>query len=98
LPERSESYRESVHMALGEKVVTVDTRPAASACRFADVRFPELYRALERSGAQWLIVPAAFTATTGAAPGAAVARVPSRICVTWRVPSRHLSEWPADLT
>ena len=68
LPERSESYRESAYMAPGEKLVTVDTpagRLGLSICY--DLRFPELYRALERSGAQWLIVPAAFTATTGAA-------------------------------
>ena len=32
-----------------------------------DIRFPELYRRLLDAGAQWLVVPAAFTATTGAA-------------------------------
>ncbi len=68
LPERSESYRESAHMAPGDTVVAIDTpagRLGLSICY--DVRFPELYRRLERAGAQWLIVPAAFTATTGAA-------------------------------
>ncbi len=68
LPDRSESYRESAHMAPGNQVVTVDTpagRLGLSICY--DVRFPELYRRLEAAGAQWLIVPAAFTATTGAA-------------------------------
>lgn len=68
LPDRAESYRESAHMAPGDQVVTVDT-PAGclglSVCY--DVRFPELYRHLQAAGAQWLIVPAAFTATTGAA-------------------------------
>ncbi|MBS0387180.1 MAG: carbon-nitrogen hydrolase family protein [Proteobacteria bacterium] len=68
LPDRAESYRESAHMAPGSKVVTVDT-PAGklglSICY--DVRFPELYRRLQAAGAQWLIVPAAFTAPTGEA-------------------------------
>ncbi len=68
LPDRAESYRESAHMAPGSRVVTVDT-PAGklglSICY--DVRFPELYRRLESAGAQWFVVPAAFTAPTGAA-------------------------------
>jgi deaminated glutathione amidase len=68
LPDRAESYRESATMAPGDKVVVVDTpagRLGLSICY--DVRFPELYRRLQAAGAQWLIVPAAFTATTGAA-------------------------------
>jgi deaminated glutathione amidase len=68
LPDRAESYRESATMAPGDQVVTVDTpagRLGLSICY--DLRFPELYRHLEAAGAQWLIVPAAFTATTGAA-------------------------------
>ena len=68
LPDRAESYRESATMAPGDKVVTVDTpagRLGLSICY--DLRFPELYRRLERAGAKWLIVPAAFTAATGAA-------------------------------
>jgi predicted amidohydrolase len=32
-----------------------------------DLRFPELYRALARQGAELLLVPSAFTHTTGAA-------------------------------
>ena len=68
LPDRAESYRESAHMAPGSQVVTVDT-PAGklglSICY--DLRFPELYRRLQAAGAQWLVVPAAFTAPTGEA-------------------------------
>lgn len=68
LPDRAESYRESAHMAPGSRVVTVDT-PAGklglSICY--DVRFPELYRRLQAAGAQWFVVPAAFTAPTGEA-------------------------------
>jgi predicted amidohydrolase len=68
LPDRAESYRESATMAPGDRVVAVDTpagRLGLSICY--DLRFPELYRRLETAGAQWLIVPAAFTAATGAA-------------------------------
>jgi deaminated glutathione amidase len=68
LPDRAESYRESAHMAPGDTVVAVDTpagRLGLSICY--DLRFPELYRRLEAAGAQWLIVPAAFTAATGEA-------------------------------
>jgi deaminated glutathione amidase len=67
LPDRAESYRESAHMAPGDSVVVVDTpagRLGLSVCY--DLRFPELYRRQVAAGAQWLIVPAAFTATTGA--------------------------------
>ena len=68
LPEKQESYRESAHMAPGHDIVALDT-PAGklglSICY--DLRFPELYRRLLDAGAQWLVVPAAFTATTGAA-------------------------------
>jgi nitrilase len=68
LPERAESYRESAHMAPGRTPVVLDTpagRLGLSICY--DLRFPELYRALVAAGAQWFVVPAAFTAPTGEA-------------------------------
>jgi nitrilase len=68
LPERQESYRESAYMAPGDATVVIDTpagRLGLSICY--DLRFPELYRRLVASGAQWLVVPAAFTAPTGEA-------------------------------
>jgi len=68
LPERGEHYRESAHMAPGRRVVTVDTpagRCGLSICY--DMRFPELYRALLAEGAEWFVVPAAFTVPTGEA-------------------------------
>jgi deaminated glutathione amidase len=68
LPERAESYRESAHMAPGREPVVLDTpagRLGVSICY--DLRFPELYRRLVAAGAQWLVVPAAFTAATGEA-------------------------------
>jgi len=68
IPERGEHYRESAHMAPGRRVVTVDTpagRCGLSICY--DMRFPELYRALLDAGAEWFVVPAAFTVPTGEA-------------------------------
>ena len=61
-----ESYRESRLYRAGNKAVVTDL-PAArlgmSVCY--DVRFPYLYRALARAGAEMMAVPAAFTRTTG---------------------------------
>jgi predicted amidohydrolase len=66
IPGRSESYRESAHVAPGSALAVVDTpvgRLGLSVCY--DVRFPELYRQLSAAGAQLLIVPSAFTTATG---------------------------------
>ena len=60
--------RESARRGHGGDVVCVDSGPARlglSVCY--DLRFPELYRALARAGAELLCVPAAFTFPTGAA-------------------------------
>jgi len=68
LPDRGEHHRESAHMAPGRTAVVVDTpagRLGLSICY--DLRFPELYRQLVGAGAEWLVVPAAFTAPTGEA-------------------------------
>jgi len=68
IPERGEHYRESANMAPGRRVVTVETpagRCGLSICY--DMRFPELYRALLDAGAEWFVVPAAFTVPTGEA-------------------------------
>jgi deaminated glutathione amidase len=68
IPGRAESYRESAHVAPGERAAVFDTpagRLGLSVCY--DVRFPELYRHLSGAGAQLLTVPAAFTSPTGRA-------------------------------
>lgn len=68
IPGRTESYRESAHVAPGAAAAIVDTpagRLGLSVCY--DVRFPELYRHLSAAGAQLLSVPAAFTGPTGRA-------------------------------
>ncbi len=66
--EGGERYRESASIEPGDAVVTVDTelgRVGLAVCY--DLRFPELFRTLLAQGAQILILPSAFTETTGAA-------------------------------
>jgi predicted amidohydrolase len=66
--EGGESYRESNVFAPGDAAVAADTpcgRLGLTVCY--DVRFPALYRALAKSGAEVLTVPAAFTRKTGQA-------------------------------
>ncbi|MDJ0712070.1 MAG: carbon-nitrogen hydrolase family protein [Woeseiaceae bacterium] len=68
LVDKQESYRESNSMFPGDDVVAVDTpigRVGLTICY--DLRFPEMYRRLVDDGATAFTVPAAFTATTGAA-------------------------------
>ncbi|HEX4909483.1 MAG TPA: carbon-nitrogen hydrolase family protein [Permianibacter sp.] len=68
LPGGRESYFESRGIEPGEHVVTATIGDAVlgfSICY--DLRFPELYRQQVARGANVLLVPAAFTATTGAA-------------------------------
>lgn len=60
------SYRESGATTPGDAPAWVDAagvRVGLSICY--DLRFPELYRALAAGGADVLVVPAAFTVTTG---------------------------------
>ena len=62
----TEHYHEENTIAPGDKVVTVDTpfgRIGLSICY--DLRFPELYRAMGE--VDMIVVPAAFTETTGKA-------------------------------
>jgi deaminated glutathione amidase len=61
-------YCESDNYQSGERAVTADTglgRLGLSVCY--DLRFPEYYRLLVEQGAEILVVPSAFTATTGEA-------------------------------
>jgi predicted amidohydrolase len=63
-----ESYRESATLKPGNQAVTGDLpwgRLGLSICY--DLRFPHLYRALAKAGADFLTIPAAFTRTTGKA-------------------------------
>ena len=65
---RGEFYRESKTVAPGNRASVAETpwgRLGFSVCY--DVRFPQLYRALAHAGADFISIPAAFTATTGEA-------------------------------
>ena len=63
-----ERYQESAYTMPGSEVVNLDCplgNIGLSVCY--DLRFPELYRALVARGAQVLLVPSAFSPTTGPA-------------------------------
>jgi nitrilase len=63
-----ERYRESASIEPGDAVVTVDTELGCIGLAVCyDLRFPELFRALLARGAEILVLPSAFTETTGAA-------------------------------
>lgn len=66
--QNGETYRESDIFEPGDSTVVTDTpvgRLGMSICY--DLRFPELYRDLVSRGAEIIVVPSAFTATTGRA-------------------------------
>jgi len=68
IPGREEQYRESTHVTAGREPIIADTpvgKLGLSVCY--DMRFPELYRELVSQGAEWLVMPAAFTVPTGRA-------------------------------
>lgn len=63
-----ERYRESSTFEAGNRAVVAETPwgpVGLSVCY--DVRFPHLYRQLAQAGARYLVVPSAFTQTTGEA-------------------------------
>jgi predicted amidohydrolase len=63
-----ETYRESNTVAPGDRAALATLpwgRVGFSVCY--DLRFPQLYRALAQKGAELLVVPSAFTETTGKA-------------------------------
>jgi deaminated glutathione amidase len=63
-----ETYRESNTVAPGDDAVVANlpwARIGLSVCY--DLRFPQLYRSLAKAGAEILMVPSAFTETTGKA-------------------------------
>lgn len=64
----SETYRESAGFRPGTRAVLADTPLAKIGLTVCyDLRFPHLYRALGKGGAQIITVPAAFSPVTGAA-------------------------------
>ncbi len=68
LPRAGETYRESTHVAPGGTPRVIDTpagRLGMAVCY--DIRFPELFRHLAADGAEWFVLPSAFTGPTGEA-------------------------------
>ncbi len=68
LPETGEEYFESAAIEAGNKPLVVDTpfgKLGVAICY--DLRFPELFRDMADLGVEIVVVPAAFTAETGAA-------------------------------
>lgn len=68
LPDSEEHYVESNLYEPGEHIVTLDTpfgHMGLAICY--DLRFPELFRGLLDQGAEFVVMPAAFTAQTGQA-------------------------------
>jgi len=62
----AEQYRESDHLAPGERAVVATTPWGGLGMTICyDLRFAYLYRALAQAGARLISVPAAFTRTTG---------------------------------
>ncbi|MDF1763749.1 MAG: carbon-nitrogen hydrolase family protein [Oleibacter sp.] len=62
------SYRESDRFSAGNEIKTVTTGELSVGLSICfDLRFPSHYQQLRRAGAQLLVVPAAFTHTTGQA-------------------------------
>jgi predicted amidohydrolase len=61
-----ESYRESATVTPGDEIVVteIDGIPVGLATCY-DLRFPELFRILALRGAEAIVLPAAFTMTTG---------------------------------
>lgn len=63
-----ESYRESDTVAAGQNVVVVETPVGLLGLAVCyDIRFPKLFIALRKMGADVIALPAAFTAKTGEA-------------------------------
>lgn len=68
VPDSNEQYAESNTYESGDHIVTLDTpfgRMGLAVCY--DLRFPELFRGLLDHGAEYVVLPAAFTAQTGQA-------------------------------
>lgn len=60
------SYRESATFKPGDNIVTYECEGITVGCAICyDVRFPELFQALVKRGAQIITLPAAFTLQTG---------------------------------
>jgi len=75
LPGRDERYSESAHTRAGSAPVMVTT-PWGELCVAVcyDIRFPELFRRFPAPGPDFIVLPAAFTESTGQAHWSALLR------------------------
>lgn len=61
----TERYRESDHEQAGSQVITSSYKDHTFGMAICyDLRFPELFRSLQKQGAEFFVLPAAFTAKT----------------------------------
>lgn len=68
VPNTNEVYRESDTIEAGNETLVVDTpfgRMGVAVCY--DLRFPEFFRKMSEQGVDFVVIPSAFTAETGAA-------------------------------
>lgn len=68
VPNTNEVYRESDSIEAGDEFLVVDTpfgRMGVAVCY--DLRFPEFFRKMSEQGVDFIVIPSAFTAETGAA-------------------------------
>jgi len=68
VPDSSEEYRESDSVEAGSELCVIDSpfgRIGIAVCY--DLRFPEFFRPMASKGLDIIVIPAAFTAKTGAA-------------------------------
>lgn len=68
VPNTNEVYRESDSIEAGDETLVVDTpfgRMGVAVCY--DLRFPEFFRKMSEQGVDFIVIPSAFTAETGAA-------------------------------
>jgi len=90
-------YRESAVYSRGEAVVAYDAEGLRIGCSICyDLRFPELYQALARSGAEVLMVPAAFTLLTGKDHWEALLRARAIETATYVVAAAQWGPYPDD--
>ncbi len=68
VPNTNEVYRESDSIEAGDDSLVIDTpfgRMGVAVCY--DLRFPEFFRKMSDQGVDFIVIPSAFTAETGAA-------------------------------
>ncbi len=68
VPNTNEVYRESDSIEAGDETLVIDTpfgRMGVAVCY--DLRFPEFFRKMSEQGVDFIVIPSAFTAETGAA-------------------------------